>query len=72
MNSPLKNNVVNDNLRFIVWEKRNGNFPANLDETDYPALAETSAFFARKFEYPVSETLREKIERLLLPAYNSR
>jgi hypothetical protein len=62
MNSPLKENTVNDNLRFILWEERNGNLPANLDETDYPAIAASNAMFARRFEYPVSETLLKKIE----------
>jgi hypothetical protein len=61
MNSPLKGNAVNDNLRFIVWKKRNGNYPANLDETDYDAIKASNAFFARKFEYPVSERLLEKL-----------
>lgn len=62
MNSPLKDNVVNDNLRYIVWEERNGNYPANLDESDYDGIKKTSALFARKFEYPVSEKLLEKLK----------
>jgi hypothetical protein len=62
MNSPLKENAVNNNLRFILWEQRNGNFPANLDETDYEAIKASDAFFARKFEYPVSERLLKMLE----------
>ncbi|GAB6012549.1 beta-1,6-N-acetylglucosaminyltransferase [Viscerimonas tarda] len=62
MNSPLKEHVVNNNLRFIVWEKRNGNFPANLDESDYNDIIKSNALFARKFEYPVSESLVSRIE----------
>ncbi|MDR1809463.1 MAG: beta-1,6-N-acetylglucosaminyltransferase [Prevotella sp.] len=62
LNSPFSGNAVNNNLRFIVWEKRNGNFPANLDESDYEAIKASGAFFARKFEYPVSERLLEKFE----------
>jgi hypothetical protein len=61
MNSPLKENTVNNNLRFILWEERNSNFPANLDESDYVAIKASDAFFARKFEYPVSEKLLEKL-----------
>lgn len=61
LNSELSSNIINNNLRFIVWEKRNGNFPANLDLTDYQQIKESKALFARKFEYPVSEQLFSKI-----------
>lgn len=62
LNSPLKNKVVNDNLRFIVWEERNGNFPANLDCSDWDRMQASSALFARKFEFPVSEELLDKVK----------
>lgn len=64
LNSPLKNNVVNNSKRFIVWEERNGNYPANLDKTDLKKIQESDAFFARKFEYPVSKQLLEQIKEL--------
>ncbi len=57
MNSPLKDKIINNNLRFIVWENRNGNFPANLDTTDYNNIKNSEALFARKFEYPTSVEL---------------
>lgn len=62
VNSPLKKDIVNDHKRFIVWEKRNGNFPANLDDTDYRDIAGSDALFARKFEYPVSQSLFYKVK----------
>lgn len=62
LNSPLKGNVINNNLRFIVWEERNGNIPANLDETDLGAIKSSEALFARKFDYPVSELLLRQIK----------
>lgn len=61
LNSPLKNKIVNDNLRFILWEERNGNFPANLDTSDYKSIMTSNALFARKFEYPTSQSLLEKM-----------
>ena len=57
LNSPLKETIINNNLRFIVWENRNGNFPANLDNTDYNNIKKSEALFARKFEYPASTRL---------------
>lgn len=62
LNSSLKNHIINNNLRFIIWEERNGNFPANLDYNDYHSIQKSDALFARKFEYPVSEELLRKIK----------
>lgn len=62
MNSPFGKDIVPHNMRFIVWEVRNGNFPANLDESDYEDITKSDALFARKFEYPVSEKLLTKIK----------
>ena len=66
MNSAFKANVVNHNLRYIDWELRNGNKPANLDETDYEKIIRSDAIFARKIEYPVSKTLIDRIENNLI------
>lgn len=62
MNSIFAEKVVNDNLRHIDWVARNGNNPAVLDETDYEKLKKTNAVFARKFEYPQSTRLMNKIK----------
>ena len=62
LNSPRKEKITNDNLRFIVWEERNGNFPANLDSTDYESIKKTNALFARKFEFPYSQSLLDQIK----------
>lgn len=67
LNSPFKDKVVNNNLRHIVWEMRNGNIPAVLDETDLESLKGSSHLFARRFDYPASEKiislLKEKNRR---------
>jgi hypothetical protein len=65
MNSDFANRVVNDNLRYIDWVARNGNNPAILDETDFEKLKETNSVFARKFDYPQSIGLLNKIKSLL-------
>ena len=62
LNSPMKETLINNNMRFIIWEERNGNFPANLDSSDYENIKNSDALFARKFEYPVSESLLNKIK----------
>lgn len=62
LNSELKENVINNNKRFIVWENRNGNYPANLDINDLHDIEKTDALFARKFEFPVSKSLLEELK----------
>lgn len=62
MNSNFVSKVTNDNLRYIDWEYRNGNNPANLDYTDYEKIFKTGAFFARKFEYPLSSEIVKSIK----------
>lgn len=57
LNSPLKDTVVNDNLRYILWEARHGSVPAVLDESDVEALCRSGAMFARKVDSEVSEKL---------------
>jgi hypothetical protein len=65
MNSPLKDKVVNNNLRFVDWTKRNGSFPANLNESDFQTLVDSDKIFARKFDFPVSEKLKHLLENFL-------
>ncbi|MBK0371244.1 beta-1,6-N-acetylglucosaminyltransferase [Flavobacterium agrisoli] len=62
MNSYFSGKVINNNLRHIDWVARNGNNPAVLDETDYDKLVQSDALFARKFDYPCSMGLLDKIK----------
>lgn len=63
MNSEYRSRIVNNNLRHIDWVSRNGNNPAILDETDLETIKNSDAFFARKFEYPISEGLYSRLEK---------
>lgn len=63
MNSNLKKNIVNDDLRYIDWEYRNGNCPAVLDDSDYSKIKESKKLFARKFDSIISESLKKKIQQ---------
>lgn len=62
MNSSFKSKICTDNLRFIDWSNRNGNNPSVLDETDFENLCLSNSFFARRFEYPISLKIRNKIK----------
>ena len=65
MNSSFKNSIDFDNLRFIDWSNRNGNNPSVLDETDFETILKSNAFFARRFEFPTSLKLRDKVKKNL-------
>jgi len=58
MQSPFRNDVVNDNLFYIDWEFRNGNSPANLDISDLEKLKSSEKLFARKIQSPISDNLK--------------
>ncbi|WP_242131687.1 beta-1,6-N-acetylglucosaminyltransferase [Aestuariivivens marinum] len=66
MNSPYALTVINDSLRYIDWNTRNGNHPANLDESDLKKIIASNKLFARKFEFPVSQ----KLKACLLKTFN--
>lgn len=62
LNSPLRSTIENMNLRYIDWTYKNGNSPAILDNSDFDRIKSSKAFFARKFEYPVSEPLLRNLK----------
>jgi hypothetical protein len=63
LNSPYRDSIVNDDRRFIVWEFRDGNNPATLDERDYEAVMRSPAVFMRKIAYPESSGLVDAVDR---------
>ena len=66
MNSPLKEKIVNDDRRFIVWEFRDGSNPATLDERDIEKVCASQAYFMRKIAYPKSRGVVDAIDRRVL------
>ncbi len=57
MNSPFQKNVINNDLRYIDWNRRNGSKPAVLDQTDYDKMIKSDKIFARKFDPKISKDL---------------
>ncbi len=68
LNSKLAYKIVNDNLRYICWEYRNGSSPAFLDISDFEKIQQGNHIFARKFDQRISSALKEKITKELLNA----
>ncbi|MNL07546.1 Core-2/I-Branching enzyme [compost metagenome] len=65
MNSPFKNQVVNDNLRCITWTDGVAN-PRILTQADFDLLKSSPKFFARKFDVNVNEEILDEIDELIL------
>ena len=57
LNSEINSTIINDNLRFVLWEKRHGELPGILDEQNLDAIRDSKALFARKFDSRISGEL---------------
>lgn len=64
LNSPFAGMVAGNHMRFIDWQYRNGNIPANLDFSDFDKIINSFYLFARKVEFPVSMSLVEHLKRI--------
>lgn len=60
-NSKFRNNIINNNYRYINWKKKYNNYPAILDEKDYNEISKNKYFFARKVDLHISEVLLKKL-----------
>lgn len=64
LNSPFADTLENDNHRFYIFRGKPN--PETLTEAHFDEVAESDAFFARKFEPQVSQALINSIEQRLL------
>ena len=63
MNSGFKDNIVNENLRYVDWSTRDGICPVILDERDFESIKNSQKLFARKFVSGISDDLKNKLRR---------
>ena len=67
MNSLYAENIVNDNRRYIDHTtNRGGGPPAVLDESDFKNIVRSNKLFARKFDSPRSDKLRQMLNEKVL------
>jgi hypothetical protein len=64
MNGPYAQLVVNDHLRYMDWNPRDGHNPAVLDMRDLDAIKRSGKLFARKLDHPTSTALIHALEDL--------
>ncbi len=60
-NSSFNNRIENSDLRFTIWETRDGNRPAILDERDFEEIINSGALFCRKVDSVKSRSLKKMI-----------
>lgn len=65
MNSPLREKVINDDLRYVDWGT-GSRHPAVLDRNDFGRLRSAQKLFARKFDPGVDSAILNMIDRHLL------
>ncbi|MDB5141106.1 MAG: hypothetical protein JWR12_3022 [Mucilaginibacter sp.] len=64
LNSPFKNNIVNNNLRYIDWDS-GPQYPKVLTIADYKKIYKSSRLFARKFDSATDCEIINLIEKKL-------
>lgn len=58
VNSPeFRKRIVRNNHRYLKWQKKNGSYPAVLDEQDFPDISKSQCHFGRKFDSTHSKKL---------------
>jgi len=66
LNSHLRDRIVDDDLRFVDWSRRERGRPAILREDDFAALRSSPKLFARKFDPGVDSRILDMIDKGLL------
>jgi hypothetical protein len=63
LNAPkvINRNLVNSNLRYVLWEEKNGEIPGILDDVDLDIIKDKRYFFARKFDSTISKSLIQNL-----------
>ncbi|MGV3638947.1 MAG: beta-1,6-N-acetylglucosaminyltransferase [Adhaeribacter sp.] len=64
MNSPFRNKVIPNNLRYIDWSEGGPN-PKLLTKADFERLKNSDSFFARKFDVRQDSQILDKLDEML-------
>ena len=64
----IEGNLINHSLRFILWERANGEIPGILDEAQYLSIhsgirKNPPILFARKFDAVISSKLIHQLNQ---------
>jgi hypothetical protein len=63
MNSPLKGDVMNDNMWYVRWPGDSRGHPPTLGKEDFDEIMRSDKFFARKFDVNIDSDILDLIDR---------
>ncbi|MEH2419657.1 MAG: beta-1,6-N-acetylglucosaminyltransferase [Nostoc sp.] len=67
LNSPFKDQVVNDNMRYIDWgDDVNAYHPLILEKKDFEKIRQSKKLFARKFDQSKDSDILDMIDKMIL------
>ncbi|MEH2298256.1 MAG: beta-1,6-N-acetylglucosaminyltransferase [Nostoc sp.] len=67
LNSPFKDKVVNDNLKYIDWgDEINAYHPLILEKKDFEKIRQSEKLFARKFDPSKDSDILDMIDKMIL------
>lgn len=61
-NSPFRNQIINNNLRYIDWVSDYGASPKILMTADYEALIQSNKLYARKFDIDIDANILDLLD----------
>jgi hypothetical protein len=64
----IRDSLVNDNLRFVLWRPKHGETPGILDLEDRAEIAASESYFARKFDV-ISHSLARSLDGASSPRH---
>ncbi|WP_152588578.1 beta-1,6-N-acetylglucosaminyltransferase [Nostoc sphaeroides] len=66
LNSPFKDKVVNDHMRYIDWGDVNAYHPRILEKQDIEKIRQSEKLFARKFDTSKDSDILDMIDEMIL------
>jgi Core-2/I-Branching enzyme len=65
LNSPFKDKIINNHLRYIDWGNVNAIHPRILDKNDFEKIRESEKLFARKFDLTIDPDILDMIDEMV-------
>jgi hypothetical protein len=62
MNSKYRKDIINNDLRFILWQENDDGHPKMLTEADYEDIISSDRLFARKFNSQIDATILDLLD----------
>lgn len=65
LNSPFKDKIINDHLRYLDWANINSIHPRILETKDFEKIRESEKLFARKFDLTIDQVILDMIDEMV-------